>query len=80
MGIKIAGSSGIFSVDDMPTMPDDTGANPSAIYAAADSYEDVRKQAENARDDYRSKIAELRERVSTLGDYALDDIENATRY
>ena len=78
--IKIAGDSGIFSADDMPTMPDDTGAKPSAIYAAADSYEDVRKQAENARDDYRSKIAELKERVSALGDYALDDIENATRY
>lgn len=78
--IKIAGDSGIFSVDDMPTMPDDTGVEPSAIYAAADIYEDVRKQAENARDDYRSKIAELEKRVSALGDYALGDIRNASRY
>lgn len=77
--IKIAGDSGIFSADDMPTMPDDTGAEPSAIYAAADAYAEVRKQAEDARDVYLSKIAELKESVSALGAYALEDIENVSR-
>lgn len=77
--IKIAGASGIFSVDDMPTMPDDTGAAPSAIYSAADAYVGVIKQAESARDVYRSKIAELKESVSALGAYALEDIENVSR-
>lgn len=73
--ITIAGDDGIFSAEDMPTMPDYTGADPSAIYAAADAYADIKKQVEAARDAYKAQIAELKDSASALGTSALDDLE-----
>ena len=72
-------NDGIFSAEDMPTMPDNTGADPSAIYAAADDYADIKKQVEAARDAYKAQISELKDSVSALGTVALDDLENMAK-
>ena len=72
-------NDGVFRADNMPTMPDDIGADPSAIYAAADAYADIKKQVEAARDAYKAQIAELKDSVSALGAVALDDLENMAK-
>lgn len=77
--ITIAGNDGIFSADSMPTMPDDIGASPSAIYAAADAYADIKKQVEAARDAYKAQIVELEDSVSALGSAALDDLDKIAK-
>ena len=70
---------GIFWAEDIPTMPDDIGPSPSAIYAAAGVYADVKKQVEAARDDYMAHIAELKYKVGALGTVALDDLANIAK-
>ena len=72
-------NDGVFRADNMPTMPDDIGADPSAIYAAADAYADIKKQVEAARDAYKAQIAELKDSASALGTSALDDLEKIAK-
>lgn len=76
--IKIA-DDGIFRADSMPTMPDYIGADPSAIYAAADIYADIKKQVEAARDAYKAQIVELKDSVGALGTVALDDLDKISK-
>lgn len=73
-------SSRVFSAEHMPTMPDDVGADPSAIYAAAEAYADIRTQVEAARDAYKAQIVELEDRVGALSQYALETLSQAARY
>lgn len=68
-----------FWAEDMPTMPDYIGASASAIYAAADAYEDVKKQVEAARDAYKAQIVDLKDSVSALGASALEDLEKIAK-
>ena len=68
-----------FWTEDMPTMPNDIGAHPSAIYAAADAYADIKKQVEAARDAYKAQIVELKDSVSALGASALEDLEKIAK-
>lgn len=72
-------NDGVFRADSMPTMPDYIGADPSAIYAAADAYADIKKQVEAARDAYKAQIAELKDSVNALGSVALDDLEKIAK-
>ena len=72
-------SGDTFWAEDMPAMPDDIGASPSAIYAAADAYADVKKQVEAARDAYKAQIVELKDKVSALGASALEDLEKIAK-
>ena len=72
-------SDGIFRADSMPTMPDDIGADPSAIYAAADAYADIKMQVESARDAYKAQIVELKDSASALGTVALDDLDKIAK-
>lgn len=77
--IQIA-DDGIFSAEHMPTMPDYIGADPSAIYAAADAYAYIKKQVEAARDAYKEQIVDLKDKVSALGSVALDDLEKIAKF
>lgn len=72
-------SGDTFWSEDMPAMPDDIGASPSAIYAAADAYADVKKQVEAARDAYKAQILEIENSVNALGASAIEDIEKIAK-